>query len=176
MNILPSRIWVKRALANYGMAIVLLLLCVYYSWATLQRQQPSGKEAATAVLSEVTSRAQPGARILIVARTVGRDQAFAEELTRLLVEKGYISIQAIEGEPQSAREALTKLEKAPAPIHVIEQQQSEQVLQAMFQTLESGARAGRISGIVPLTSCRYWYGVPKIYASSVLLFDDNTSL
>jgi ribose transport system permease protein len=138
MNILPSRTWVKRALANYGMAIVLVLLCVYYSWATLQRQQPSGKEAATAVLSEVTSRAQPGARILIVARTVGRDQAFAEELTRLLVEKGYISIQAIEGEPQSAREALTKLEKAPALIATTEE--AAQWLEPMLLRMPEMAR------------------------------------
>jgi ribose transport system permease protein len=52
---------------------------------------------------------------------VGRDQAFAEELTRLLVDKRFTSIQAIEGEPQSAREALMKLEKAPALIAATEE-------------------------------------------------------
>lgn len=121
MSLFPSRTWVKRALANYGMAIVLLLLCAYYSWATLQRQRPAGKEAAAAVLSEVTSRTATTSRILIVARMVGRDQIFAEELTRLLAGKGYVSIQAIEGDPQAAREALTKLNGPPAIIAATEE-------------------------------------------------------
>jgi ribose transport system permease protein len=39
----------------------------------------------------------------------------------LLVEKGYSSVQAIEGDPQSARVALTKMEKAPAFIAATEE-------------------------------------------------------
>jgi ribose transport system permease protein len=138
MTILPGRMWVKRAFANYGMAIVLLLLCLYYSWATLQRQRPVGKEAASAVLSEVASCTQPSSRILIVARSVGQDLPFAEALTQTLTQRGYSSIQAIEGEPQLTREALMKLDGPPAIIVTTEE--TAQWLKPMLLRLPELAR------------------------------------
>ena len=36
----PNRETLGRWLQDYGMAGVLLLLCLYYSWATYQPQQP----------------------------------------------------------------------------------------------------------------------------------------
>ena len=44
---------IGRFFSSYGMAGVLLLLCGYYSWATLAEQQPRGAAAAAAVVRQV---------------------------------------------------------------------------------------------------------------------------
>ncbi len=44
--------------SNYGMSVVLVLLCVYYSWATLQWQQATGAVAAREVGARLLRRAR----------------------------------------------------------------------------------------------------------------------
>ncbi|HEU0010058.1 MAG TPA: hypothetical protein VFT34_09615, partial [Verrucomicrobiae bacterium] len=55
-------------LDHYGMAGVLVLLCLYYSWATYKEQQPRGAAAAKRTAAQLQASGS-GARVLIVGRT-----------------------------------------------------------------------------------------------------------
>jgi hypothetical protein len=70
-------------LDHYGMAGVLVLLCLYYSWATYKEQQPSGDSAAKRTFAEIQGSATRGS-VLIVGRTTAEDTNFVSALeTRL---------------------------------------------------------------------------------------------
>jgi ribose transport system permease protein len=99
-----TRFW-----SNYGMAGVLLLLCLYYSVATLQEQRPHG-EAAARSLATTIARTVPGpATILIVAKSTDEDGRFADELERRLKRGGYAVPRKVLGDPRAARVALDEL-------------------------------------------------------------------
>src|SRR5207247_8240673 len=82
MKTVLTRFW-----SNYGMAGVLLLLCLYYSVATLQEQRPQGTAAAKSLAATITIPAP--ANILIVAKTTDEDARFADELEHRLKRTRY---------------------------------------------------------------------------------------
>src|SRR5688500_2048544 len=88
---------VSRLASHYGMAGVLLLLCVYYSWATIRPQQATGEPAAQTLAAEVAAAAPQGARVLIVARQSPEDAAFADALQRLLEARGLVVVGNVKG-------------------------------------------------------------------------------
>ena len=94
--------------ASYGMAVVLLLLCVYYSWATLQVQQPTGDAAAQAVALQIQTAAPKGAPVMIVARDSDEDRLFAQGIKQRLEGAGYTIAAQVLGDPRDARRALEK--------------------------------------------------------------------
>jgi ribose transport system permease protein len=79
------------------MAIVLLLLCIYYSCATLQSRQLSGPAAVDDVAKKIS---KPNPTIILVAGLSSEDQEF----TQLLSTK--IKIGRILHDPPSARAAI----------------------------------------------------------------------
>ena len=84
------------------MGVVLLLLCVYYSWATLRTRQLSGAAAADDVARQITStKANP--RIVLVAGISPEDQEFAELIGKRL------SVGRIAHDPPSARAIIQEL-------------------------------------------------------------------
>lgn len=94
--------------ASYGMAVVLLLLCVYYSWATLQVQQPEGDAAAQAVALQIQASAPKGAPVMIVGRDSDVDRLFAVGMKQRLQAAGYTVAAQVLGDPRAARLALQK--------------------------------------------------------------------
>jgi len=109
----------SRVASDYGMAGVLLLLCLYYSWATLKPQQGVGLEAAESLAAEVVAAAQPSSRVLVVARTSREDVLFADTLERALRERGLTVVASVKGEPRDARAALESLAAKGEPVHFI---------------------------------------------------------
>ena len=97
-----------RILNDYGMVLVLLLLCVLFSALTFSEQSPSGEAAATQVASTVREQFGRIPRILIAIRDQPDDAAYASALQRLLSDSSSngASIQIVRGEPKDAREAL----------------------------------------------------------------------
>jgi ribose transport system permease protein len=109
--------WLQKLFADYGMLVVLLLLCAYYSWATLADQEPTG---ATAVMQVAGGIKGMGAkRVLIVARDEKEDAAFADELTKQLTSGGVKVTATIKGQPSDAREALEEAAKATGGLDII---------------------------------------------------------
>src|SRR5437867_4764590 len=104
MKTVLTRFW-----SNYGMAGVLLLLCLYYSFATLQEQRPQGAAAAQALAASPKLPVPAHANILIVDKTTDDDSQFADELERRLKAAGYEVAQKVLGEPRAARMAIEEL-------------------------------------------------------------------
>jgi ribose transport system permease protein len=96
----------SRFFTNYGMLFVLLLLCVFFSWATLREQNPEGATAATVLAKEIAGRVDVNATILIAARAVQEDEIFSNRLSEILTRRGYLRIEKVLGGPAEVREKL----------------------------------------------------------------------
>jgi ribose transport system permease protein len=118
MNVLKSKI-VTRFLADYGMILVLVALCVYYSWATYGLQQLSGAEAARALAGQVTKAADISSQIVVAARKGDEEMAFGNTLTAELKRQGYTAIREVEGEPFEIRQTLKDAVDSGQPVAVI---------------------------------------------------------
>src|SRR5437016_6020884 len=97
---------ISRFVGNYGMAAVLILLCAYYAWATLKRQNLSGRRGAEACLAQITKGTPAPKSVLIVAGTSPQDVEFAQHLARRLLDAGVEMPTIAGGEPRLTRQAL----------------------------------------------------------------------
>src|SRR4051812_48602219 len=70
--------------SDYGMLVVLLLLIIFFSFATFEKRKPIGAEAAKVVAQKIAGDFGQGAHTLIVVRASDEDTAFAAELESLL--------------------------------------------------------------------------------------------
>lgn len=108
-NRLYYRLMIRRHLSDYGMVLVLLLLCGLFSALTVQEQSPNDSTAARRLAEELASRFGTEARILIVIRDQAEDQPFAAALRDELSKSGATVLQTVAGEPKDARVALQQL-------------------------------------------------------------------
>lgn len=104
MKPLPSRF-----LADYGMILVLLLLCGFFSVVTTAEQSPAGEAAAAQLIPVIVKKFGNAGRVLIVGRDQPEDAAFARTLEHGLSVAGVQVLGVVKGEPKDAREALQKL-------------------------------------------------------------------
>ncbi len=93
-----------RLTSSYGMLAVLLLLCGYYSLATLREQTPVGAAAAVALVDRLG--APPAGGWLVAGRTGVEDRAFVAEAERRLRERGDRVAAAVCGGPPELRRAI----------------------------------------------------------------------
>lgn len=100
------RLRLYRFLSGYGMLLVLLLLCAYYSWVTWAEQHPVGAAAGRQLADLLQRRASPGAPVLVVARNTPEDVLFASTLRDRLDQARFTVIDVVTGEPAQARRAL----------------------------------------------------------------------
>lgn len=89
----------KKFVSDYGMLGALLLLCLFFSWKTLDQQQPTGAAAGRQVAQMIPS----GANVLIAARDNQEDREFTAALQERV--KNHITIH---GQPIDARHAMNK--------------------------------------------------------------------
>ncbi|MFH1144796.1 MAG: ABC transporter permease [Candidatus Eisenbacteria bacterium] len=102
---------IARFLSHYGMLGVLVLLACFFSLVTLQEQHPAGAAAARSLLSRLPARPddpQAPDAVLIVARAVGEDGRFGEQLASGLRARGYRDVETFLGEPGEIRAALAR--------------------------------------------------------------------
>ena len=116
-HIVPPNI--QRILSDYGMVLVLAVLCLFFSAVTLTEQVPTGDTAARQLAAELTHSLGKGSHVLIAARPQAEDTAFAHGLEQALTTTGFNVVAVVIGEPHDAREALQKLATAGTPIEVI---------------------------------------------------------
>ena len=91
--------------SDYGMALVLLLLCVLFSGLTIKEQHPTGSVAGEQVAKLILAD-QPDANVLIVARATSEDQEFAKAAKQALEDQGATVLGSINGEPGDVRRML----------------------------------------------------------------------
>lgn len=98
-----------RLVPEYGMFLVLLLLCAFFSIVTYSEQSSTGEAGADQVTSAILQRANSADKVLIVTRRQSDDIRFADRLQRNLVSSGVQIAGVIQGEPQDARVAMERL-------------------------------------------------------------------
>ncbi|MCA9731556.1 ABC transporter permease [candidate division KSB1 bacterium] len=104
---MKSRIlFLQKIMTDYGMLGVLILLCAYFSWATLQEQQPQGEDAAKLVTHSIHAFVHPPANILIATKDQEQDRAFASEVQNALQDTGFVILNRLAGTPAEIRAAL----------------------------------------------------------------------
>jgi ribose transport system permease protein len=96
-------------LTDYGMVLVLLLLCGFFSVVTWSEQQATGEAAARQLARDIAAHSGKDARVLIAVRDQPDEVAFAHALQGQMAASGAISPQIVKGEPKDARAALQRL-------------------------------------------------------------------
>ena len=109
----------SRFLADYGMLLVLLLLCAYYSYVTWAEQHPTGAAGGRQLVRELAGAATSGQRVLVVAGESEEEAAFAEALRDGLSAAGFQLVGVVKGKPADARAALDGLVKAGTGLDLI---------------------------------------------------------
>ena len=101
------------------MVLVLLLLCGYYSWVTLDEQHPVGEAGAKALAQEILQQYPKTASVLIVGGVIPEDRQFTQALAAGLRDAGF-SVQAtVNGQPADARQELERISKNGAKLDII---------------------------------------------------------
>src|SRR5262245_26949524 len=95
-----------RLLSEYGMVLILLFLCAYYSIATFADQYPAGASGGTALAREASRQLSAGGRVLVVAGEGQADAEFAQALADEFAIEGYEVAAIVRGQPADARAAL----------------------------------------------------------------------
>jgi ribose transport system permease protein len=110
---------ITRFITDYGMILVLLLLCTFFSIMTYSDQSPSGDVAAKQVVSAIQQQFGSSAKVLIAAGGQPGDAAFAMHIERELTASGAQVFATVQGEPSAAREALIRINAANERLDVI---------------------------------------------------------
>ncbi len=100
----------NKVLSDYGMLIVLILLCVFYSVSTMTEQNPRGADGAEQVAQSIEGDFETSSSLLIVSKLNAEHQLFASRLAELLESKGYSQVETVQGEPPAVRTALANFD------------------------------------------------------------------
>jgi len=103
---------------DYGMALVLLAICGFFSVMTWSEQHPTSASAARSLASSIASQKSAKTGVLIVVRDSEDDALFADELERVLREQGVPITDTVKGQPADVRRAVTNALKNGRPISV----------------------------------------------------------
>jgi ribose transport system permease protein len=107
-----SRFNIPRFLSDYGMIIILILLCVLFSALTIRDQYPTGLDAAkvlSAQIGDVTDK-----NILIIGRDNSEDSLFVRGLRERI--NSIRQVRIIIGDPAAIRAGMAQL--ADSAIHI----------------------------------------------------------
>jgi len=110
---------ITRFFSDYGMVLVLALLCTYFSVVTHSDQSPTGEAAAKQVASAILKQFGNSPRTLIAASDQPGDAAFTTTIERELTAAGAPILASVRGGPKEARDALLKLNAAGQKLNAI---------------------------------------------------------
>ena len=108
-----------RFLADYGMILVLVLLCAFFSVVTYSDQSPQGAAAAKQIITVIGQQFGKTPRVLIAASDQPDDAAFTASIESALIASGAEVVAIAKGEPKDAREALVKVNAAGGKLDAI---------------------------------------------------------
>ena len=94
----------SRFLADYGMSVVLLLLCVLFAFATVSDQTPTGNDAVV----EVVAGLRNASHILVLAGMGDQNAEFADTVDAKLKANGKTVVDRVAGSPPDVRQAIQR--------------------------------------------------------------------
>jgi ribose transport system permease protein len=151
----------SRFLADYGMSLVLLLLCVYYSLVTFAEQDATGAAGGELLARVILDRFGPSSRVLIVTRDhPAEDVAFADALHRRLESNGVQIVGDVRGRPSDVRATLDQIaasrtaDEATPALTVIAANQTTGRWAVLDHLSAKYPRLGDVPVLVPE---RYWW-------------------
>ncbi|HSR68684.1 MAG TPA: ABC transporter permease [Acidobacteriota bacterium] len=109
----------KSFASDYGMLAVLILLCAYFSWATLQEQPPRGAEAAEALADVLEGQTPEGASIAILSKGNPDGRRFARRLQERLQSAGLTVAATLQGDPPSVRSQMQEVTAGGTAIDIL---------------------------------------------------------
>jgi ribose transport system permease protein len=112
------RISVSRWLADYGMVLVLIVLCLVFSVLTLKKQPVTGATAGQSLGEELLYR-YPAGRFVIAVPSGPDDEAFAAALEKAVSDGGAAVVGKAIGTPRDARKTLQTAEATGQTISAI---------------------------------------------------------
>ncbi len=108
----------SRFVSNYGMVFVLILLCAYFSLATIDEQHPVSARAATKIVGFVNSR--PTAQnVMVIVPSGVEDRRFADFVARGIESGDSRIVSLVAGRPADARVELQRLGEAGTRVDLI---------------------------------------------------------
>ena len=109
----------KRLYRQFGMLLVLLALCAFFSALTVRRVERTSREAIATMLQEVQS--WPRDSVLVIVAGDGKSsREFADLCERLLDEDKFVAVHRAEGQPLKVAAALDALaEESTVPAAVL---------------------------------------------------------
>ncbi len=132
-----DRITSTRFFVDYGMVVVLFLLCLLFSLLTLRDQHPSGTDAGEALFTKIRANYSSSEKILIISRDNQEDVLFKDRLWERLTSAGYDSIRSISGDPTEIRSRMKELSDSAAKIDMIASTEAfapiAQTIKGLFQ-------------------------------------------
>ena len=105
-----------KLLSDYGNVLVLLILCLFVSFVTLEEQSPRSEAAAERLAKQIASKNSPGANVAILVRSGEGAEKFSKTLETALADSGLTVTTNVVGNPAAARAAL---ESQDAPLSAI---------------------------------------------------------
>ena len=103
-----------KLLSDYGNVLVLLILCLFVSFVTLEEQSPRSEAAAERLAKQIASKNSPGANVAILVRSGEGAEKFSKTLETALADAGLTVTTNVVGNPAAARAALES-QDAPLP-------------------------------------------------------------
>ncbi|MEZ5357248.1 MAG: ABC transporter permease [Candidatus Zixiibacteriota bacterium] len=102
----------SRLSSDYGMIIILAMLCMLFSVMTITEQHPVGPDAAENIAEQVQDEVQQGTRLLVITSTGIDDVAFAKTLQQDNALTQEYELTFISGAPSDIRSHLTDIDSA----------------------------------------------------------------
>lgn len=100
---------VRKLLRNYGMIVILILLCALFSVLTLKKRAPSGDLAVSEMADRIRAEF-PESQIIFSVGAVNTDSgSFAEKLGEVLKKQGYEKCHVVIGTPRELRGELDQV-------------------------------------------------------------------
>jgi ribose transport system permease protein len=108
----------QKFVSQYGVVFVLVLLCAYYSFATLNPQHPADAATGRKLANYITQQL-PNAKVLIVVRDSADDRVFAAAIQQALDDANLVPLGVVAGEPSDVVAELRRLGAAETTLDVI---------------------------------------------------------
>ncbi|MFT3784805.1 MAG: ABC transporter permease [Tepidisphaeraceae bacterium] len=110
-----TKTYLSRFLSDYGMSVVLVLLCAFFSLVTIEDRPPTGAAAANALARDLQSTSN----VLILSGVGDVNVQFADVLQVKLHEGGKTVVERVSGSPADVRAALQRSIGAHPPVDAI---------------------------------------------------------
>ena len=119
MNPLHYANWYNRLMSDYGMIVILVGLCVLFSFLTITEQHPAGAAAAEDVLEQVRSEVPAESHIVVITSTGDSDAEFAKALNSDKAFMSRYTCTFISGSPSDIRLKLEQLDSANTDVQFL---------------------------------------------------------